>query len=126
MMMIFGILIFGILICGFGKERYLLYDLIINNIHFHLNDPGGSSYQIVFIKTEMLSKLLGAWQKRSKGNLQGEFSDAEYSDMNVNLYQLEEEDRANLQSLSVRKFLEVMGGCEEVVKLRETIDQILK
>jgi len=111
---------------GFDEERYLFaYDPITNHIHYDSDDLGGSSYQIVFTKTEMLSKLLGAWQKRSKGDLQGGFSDAEYSDLDMNLYQLEEEDRAKLRSFSVRKFLEVMGGQEEVETLKEKIDHIL-
>merc|ERR1712179_217420 len=99
--------------------------LVSNHIHYDSDDLGGSSYQIVFTKTEMLSKLLGAWQKRSKGDPQGGFSDAEYSDLDMNLYQLEEEDRAKLRSFSVRKFLEVMEGHEEVVKFMEKIDHVL-
>jgi len=112
----------------FDEERHLFeYDPTTNQIHDDPNYTGGPpSYQKVFTKTEMLSKLLGAWQKRSKGNLQGEFSDAEYSDLfDVNLYQLEEEDRVKLRSFSVRKFLEVIGGQEEVEKFREKIEQIL-
>jgi len=109
---------------GFDEERYLFEYEPANHMQYY---PGGRSpsYQIVFIKTEMLSKLLDAWQKRSKSNLQGDFSDAEYTDIDVNLYQLEEEDRDKLRFFSVRKFLEVMGGQEGVVKFREKIDQTL-
>jgi len=112
---------------GFDEERYLFeFDPITNHIHDDPKYPKGPpSYQKVYTKTEMLSKLLDAWQKRSKENLQEEFSDAEYSDLNVNLYQLEEENRAKLRSFSVRKFLEVIGGQEEVVKFTEKIDQML-
>jgi len=111
---------------GIDEERYLFaYEPNINHIHYATNDPGVSTYQIVFTKTEMLSQLLGAWQKRSKADLQAEFSDAEYSDLVLNLYQLEEEDRIKLRSFSVRKFLEVMGGEEEVAKFREKIDRVL-
>jgi len=120
---------------GIDEERYLFaYDPIINHIYYPTNDPGvweagvwegGTTYQIVFTKTEMLSQLVGAWQKRSKADLQAEFSDAEYSALVPNLFQLEEEDRIKLRSFSVRKFLEVMGGQEEVAKFREKIDRVL-
>jgi len=110
---------------GFDEERYLFeYDPPFR-IHYGSNYPVGSSYQNVFTKTEMLSKLLDAWQNRSKSNLHVEFSDAEYSDLDTNLYQLEEEARAKLRSFSVRNFLEVMGGQEEVDTLKEKIDQTL-
>jgi len=111
---------------GIDEERYLFaYDPVINHVHYGTNDPGVSTYQIVFTKTEMLSQLLGAWKKRSKADLEAEFSDAEYSVLDLNLYQLEEEVRVKLRSFSVRKFLEVMGGEEEVAKFREKIDQVL-
>jgi len=56
---------------------------------------------------------------------QGEFSNSEYSDFDMNLYQLGGEDRDKLRSFSVRKFLEVMGGQEQVLEFREKIDQVL-
>jgi len=111
---------------GFDEERYLFEYEPTDHVHYDPNYPGySSSYQLVFTKTEMLSNLLGAWQKRSTSNSQGEFSNSEYSDLDMNLYQLRGEDRDKLRSFSVRKFLEVMGGEEQVLEFREKIDQVL-
>jgi len=114
---------------GFDEERYLFEYKPTDTdlVHYDPNYPGflSPSYQLVFTKTEMLSNLLGAWQKRSISNLEGEFSNSEYSDLDMNLYQLGGEDRDKLRSSSVRKFLEVMGGQEQVVEFREKIDQVL-
>jgi len=112
---------------GFDEERYLFEYEPTDHVRFDPNYPGfpSPSYQLVFTKTEMLSNLLGAWQKRSISNLEGEFSNSEYSDLDMNLYQLGGEDRDKLRSSSVRKFLEVMGGQEQVVEFREKIDQLL-
>jgi len=112
---------------GFDEERYIFEYEPTDHVHYDPNYPGfpSPSYQLVFTKTEMLSNLLGAWQKRSTSNSQGEFSNSEYSDLDMNLYQLGGEDRDKLRSSSVRKFLEVMGGQEQVVEFREKIDQLL-
>jgi len=112
---------------GFDEETYLFEYDPTTHVHYDPNYPvePSTSYQLVFTKTEMLSKLLGAWQKRSISNLQEEFSDTEYSHFDVNLYQMVEGDRAKLRSFSVRKFLEMMGGQEEVEKFRKKIDQTL-
>ena len=108
---------------GFDEERnlfeynpdsfnfYMIYDMI--------------SYQKVIAETEMLSKLLSAWKKRSNGSLQVEFSDADYDNLELNLYQLEDNIRIKLRSYSVRKLCEVLGGEEEVVQFSEKVDQTL-
>ena len=54
-----------------------------------------------------------------------EFSNADYDNLDLNLYQLEEDIRIKLRSYSVRKLLEVLGGEEEVVKFSEKVDQTL-
>jgi len=103
---------------GFDEERYLFeYDPWQNIEEI--------SYQAVVTQTEMLSKLLNAWKKRSKDNLTVRLSDDDFDKLNKNLYQLREKDRVKLRSYSVWKFLEVMGGEEEVEKFSEKIDLTL-
>jgi len=104
---------------GFDEERNLFkYDPDPFNFYT-------ISYQKVIAETEMLSKLLSAWKKRSNGSLQVEFSDADYDNLELNLYQLEENIRIKLRSYSVRKLCEVLGGEEEVVQFSEKVDQTL-
>ena len=110
---------------GFDEERNLFeYDPDTDTIDFYFNFYT-ISYQKVIAETEMLSKLLSAWKKRSNGSLQVEFSDADYDNLELNLYQLEDNIRIKLRSYSVRKLCEVLGGEEEVVQFSEKVDQTL-
>ena len=86
---------------------------------------GKKSAIFPFFNYDASPKLLSACNKRSNVNLHKEFSDADYDNLDLNLYQLEEDIRIKLRSYSVRKLLEVLGGEEEVVKFSEKVDQTL-
>ena len=126
---------------GFDEERYL----------FVFDPPSANSLTISYQKlaslAKMTSKLFAAWKRRSLANelqneqpltlseasitskLSGDYNkcvnDCDYhSEYSLlNLYQLEQEDRAKLREISVMFLLDAMEGEEKLDKFIEKVDR---
>merc|ERR1719186_630088 len=70
----------------------------------------------------MMLKLLSAWKKRCRSGQQVNWWKLR-PDLNMNLYQMKQEDRIMLRSFSVVKLLKVFGGENEMERLTEKVNQ---
>jgi len=100
--------------------------------YFDLKDESDNvmmTYQALGELSEMTSRLLQAWEKRSK-TAHSERPEPDLSEVClqyqnlVHLYQLEEEERRNLRANSVWMLKRLLGGQEEVMRLKEAVDNI--
>ena len=92
------------------------------------------TYQALGRLADMTAKLLLAWEKRAAVEhverqdpllLLGIEGDDDYPLFKgLNLYQMEVEERSDLRSYSVRKLEMLLGGREEVMKLKKVVDNI--
>jgi len=95
-----------------------------------------TTYQALGKLAEMTAKLLVAWEKRAAADqlekqdpsllLFIEDDDGYPLLEGLNLYQLEMDERSALRSHSVLKLETLFGGKEEVMKLRQFVDDISK
>ena len=88
------------------------------------------TYQALGNLAEMTARLLKAWEKRAKaGHSKRQDLIAEkfrsYT-LTLNLYQLGDDERRDLRAYSVWNLQQVLGGSEEVMKLKEAAVQISK
>ena len=88
------------------------------------------TFQALGNLAEMTARLLKAWEKRAKaGHSKRQDLIAEkfrsYT-RTLNLYQLGDDERRDLQAYSVWHLQQVLGGSEEVMKLKEAAVQISK
>jgi len=124
---------------NFDDER-LKFEFNPLSEYLHLKDENGNvmmTYQALGKLAEVTSKLLVAWEKRAAAVHLGRqdpytirLNDWVLSVVMVNhynslnLYQLKMEERNDLLSYSVRKLEMIFGGKEEMMKLREVVDNI--
>jgi len=106
--------------------------------YFDLEDENDNvimTYQALGELAERTAKLLIAWQKRAaavdhiKGQghrPMGVQGDDDYSPvpLGLNLYELEMKERSDLRSYSVWRLEMLLGGKEEVMKLKQVFDSI--
>merc|ERR1712179_844354 len=106
--------------------------------YFDLKDESDNvmmTHQALGELADMTAKLLYAWEKRAavdhierqEGHTpmdQGNDCSPLLLGLNLNLYQLELEDRSDLRSYSVWKLARLLGGNEEVKKLKQVIENI--
>jgi len=107
--------------------------------YVYLEDEDGNimmTYQALGKLADMTVKLFVAWEKRAAVDhferqdpsllgVEGEDdSPPMFFGSNLNLYQLEMEQRNDLRSYSVRELEMLFGGKEEVMKLRQVVDNI--
>jgi len=122
---------------NFDDERLMIeFDPLSE--YFYLRDEDSNvmmTYQALGKMAEMTTKLLVFWEKRAAAYhlekqdpaLFGVEVVDDYPSIlfgGLNLYQLEEELRDGLRSYSVRKLEMLLGGKEEVTKLRQVVDNI--
>jgi len=119
-----------------------IFDFEPFEVYYELEDKNNNvmmTYQALSKLAEMTAKLLVAWEKRAAADLlerhdkerlchlirrtvkMDKDSPVPYS---LNIYQLEVEERSDLRSYSVWKLKMLLGGAEEVMKLRQLIDNI--
>jgi len=122
---------------NFDDERPMT-EFIPFSEFFHLTDEDGNvmmTYQALGEMAQMTGKLLVFWEKRAAAYHLEEQDPApvgvevgdDYPSLifgGLNLYQLEVELRDGLRSYSVMKLELLLGGKEEVMKLRQIVDNI--
>jgi len=122
---------------NFDAERPM-FDFDPFSEYFDLKDESDNvmmTYQALGELADMTAKLLYAWEKRAavdhierqEGHTpmdQGNDCSPLLLGLNLNLYQLELEDRSDLRSYSVWKLARLLGGNEEVKKLKQVIENI--
>jgi len=121
---------------NFDDERPM-FDFDPFSEYFDLKDESNNvmmTYQALGELAEMTAKLLAAWVKRAEvdhverqeGHTPMGVQGDDYSPLllGLNLYQLELEDRSDLKSYSVWKLARLLGGNNEVTKLKQVIDNI--
>jgi len=122
---------------NFDEERPM-FDFDPFSEYFDLKDESDNvmmTYQALGELADMTAKLLYAWEKRAavdhierqEGHTpmdQGNDCSPLLLGLNLNLYQLELEDRSDLRSYSVWKLARLLGGNEEVKKLKQVIENI--
>jgi len=121
---------------NFDDERPM-FDFDPFSEYFDLKDESDNvmmTYQALGELAEMTAKLFSAWEKRAavdhverqEGHTPMVVQGDDYSPLllGLNLYQLELEDRSDLRSYSVWKLARLLGGNNEVIKLRQVMDNI--
>jgi len=88
------------------------------------------TYQALGKLSEMTARLLQAWEKRSTTADHSESPDVSevclryQARPGMKLYQLEDDERRDLRTHSVWNLKRVLGGHEEVMKLKEAVNNI--
>jgi len=121
---------------NFDEERPM-FDFDPFSEYFDLKDESDNvmmTYQALGELADMTAKLLSAWEKRAavdhierqEGHTPMGVQGDDYSPLllGLNLYQLELEERSDLRSYSVWKLARLLGGNEEVKKLKQVIENI--
>jgi len=103
---------------GYDEERHLFEYSPLD-----YSDLSAISYQRLLTLTDMMSKLLAAWKKRSRSDQQDNDSEDLNRYFDRNLYQMKQEDRVKLRSYSVLRVLEIFEGENKIKKIADKVNE---